>query len=629
MNPDALNPPSKGKRSLEHHLAQGLQRLAQNEEQLRNLSEQALIESRFALYRKSFTPQALADDSLPPPRTYHDIGRLAADEARFVLVGEAGAGKTANLRRLMQTALKAYQANPTTAPVPLWLDLGHGDNPVNTHDLISRHWTIQYSHDLNWQDYRGRLWLFLDGLDEMPPPANEAAARLAALRRFIQATDGLHVTAAARLATYDEALSLNLPVAHLLPLDDERIRAYIHQRLLRDDLWEKMKQRPRLRGMARTPFKLVMLVSVYQHQKETPDNSHDLYQRFISDRLGGNSSGPLEPPARQEILWRKLQRLAYRMSERNKGTAADREWVKRQIGRRDLQAALGLNILVREQSAVRFLHPSMQRYFALPGMIAALQNRFIRPERAAFLLREIASMGEAALPAVPALVYSLQSVYSDVRSEASRALSAVGEKAVPALTHVLGDTDWVVRGEAANILGNIGPGANAAVPALRRALNDEEIAVRLSVATALTKIGHGNLAMPAVAQAARDPRAYIRGAAAAITGRMQASVSGAVPLLLDLLADDSEDVRQEAILALGKLGQAAVNELREMLRASYWAERSTLAGMTGALTDLPEAAVPALVARAEKERVLVTVGVRKALASIQSRPPAGNSQSTG
>jgi hypothetical protein len=110
--------------------------------------------------------------------------RLGADQTRIVLLGEAGAGKTAAMLLLLIDILKHRSAG-SPDPVPIWLTLG-GWNPTTT----LRDWAAT---TLN-RDYpglaapehggpgtavqlirTGRVALFLDGLDEMPPAVQGAA----------------------------------------------------------------------------------------------------------------------------------------------------------------------------------------------------------------------------------------------------------------------------------------------------------------------------------------------------------------------------------------------------------------------------------------------------------------------
>ena len=80
----------------------------------------------------------------------------------------------------------------------------------------------------------------------------------------------------------------------------------------------------------------------------------------------------------------------------------------------------------------------------------------------------------------------------DVRFYAVLTLATMGEKAkpaVPALTKALRDPNVQGRSSAADALGRIGPGAEPAAEALGQALKDGSEEVRLAAVDALGKIG--------------------------------------------------------------------------------------------------------------------------------------------
>lgn len=110
---------------------------------------------------------------------------------------------------------------------------------------------------------------------------------------------------------------------------------------------------------------------------------------------------------------------------------------------------------------------------------------------------ELAMYGQAATPAIPALVEMLKDSESEVRMAAAIALGGIGAEAdmraaVPALVIALQDPSAVVRAEAAMALGQIGLFGSEAAPAvraLRKALEDQDELVRDAAEEALDLIG--------------------------------------------------------------------------------------------------------------------------------------------
>ena len=151
-------------------------------------------------------------------------------------------------------------------------------------------------------------------------------------------------------------------------------------------------------------------------------------------------------------------------------------------------------------------------------LTAGLHNPRIFPGMAAAAL---IGFGEAAIPAVPALIKNLTDPHPDNRWSAAFALASIGpaaEAAVPGLTGSLSDPDEKVRWYAAWAIGEIGPASAPAVSKLIECLNDFDDDVRGYSARALGRIGGG--------------------------------AAGALQALNGLLSDDNAAVREEAAAAV-------------------------------------------------------------------------------
>lgn len=133
----------------------------------------------------------------------HDELYARLPHGRLVLVGGAGAGKTAAMLLLLLAALDrrsgaAGDAERGRVPVPVWLTLGGWDPARGT----LRAWAAErmnldhpslrapaFGPDAAGELLRsGRVALFLDGLDEMPPEA-----RVRALKRIEEEAAGLRL----------------------------------------------------------------------------------------------------------------------------------------------------------------------------------------------------------------------------------------------------------------------------------------------------------------------------------------------------------------------------------------------------------------------------------------------------
>ncbi|MBI4614750.1 MAG: HEAT repeat domain-containing protein [Planctomycetes bacterium] len=164
------------------------------------------------------------------------------------------------------------------------------------------------------------------------------------------------------------------------------------------------------------------------------------------------------------------------------------------------------------------------------------------------------------------LVRGLRSSDPSIRTAAAHGLAKCdSEAAVPVLIQLLGDPDSGVRIAAVHALDDLGPKALAAVPSLLRCLGDDELG--LSAAFALGYLGRENPAI--VLDLIEEAESRLPGADPwALLGLGLTRSRTALPALLDALRHYDEEVRREAVEALGELGIAdgsVLDSLRDSL----------------------------------------------------------------
>lgn len=207
----------------------------------------------------------------------------------------------------------------------------------------------------------------------------------------------------------------------------------------------------------------------------------------------------------------------------------------------------------------------------------------------------IGALGPDALPAMPALVKSLQGGRDADRVHASEALGRLGPTAAVATESLLAALDapsWKVRRAAARALGHLK--VRGAVPRLIQHLeNDPARWVRRAAGESLGEIGEP--ACPALVTLLAHKDTSVRRRATRALGYMGPSAAAAVPVLAKCL--ESREVRAQAAKALGAIGPAA-NGATEALRLvlvarnlPHWTRRRA----ADALGAIGPDAVPALV----------------------------------
>jgi len=220
----------------------------------------------------------------------HDEVYARLPHGRLVLLGGPGAGKTGAMILLVLAALHHRDTVPESrrgqVPVPVWLTLG-GWDPTTT---SLREWAVatlvrdhpylrsrEYGPDAAGELLRGgKVALFLDGLDEMPP-----AVRSKALTRLDQEATSERIVLTSRPDEYRQALAEgrlhNAAVIEVRPVRPRAAADY----LIRDQVGE---QRGRWELVARylqdhpdsvaaraldNPLTLSLARSTYQSQDPT------------------------------------------------------------------------------------------------------------------------------------------------------------------------------------------------------------------------------------------------------------------------------------------------------------------------------------------------------------------------
>jgi HEAT repeat protein len=170
--------------------------------------------------------------------------------------------------------------------------------------------------------------------------------------------------------------------------------------------------------------------------------------------------------------------------------------------------------------------------------------------------------------ALPSLVAALRGRSQQVDQAASALLREIGQPAVPALCSALLDgEDNLKQIRLMRLLAWIDPGAVCAIPPLTRALSSKFLHVRIEAARRLADTGPPpEAALPALMAGLSERSLEARQAMAACLALAGAAAEPAIPFLLPLLADRDGGVRKAAAAALAGIGPPVVPALIELIQ---------------------------------------------------------------
>ncbi|MBZ0285041.1 MAG: HEAT repeat domain-containing protein [Anaerolineae bacterium] len=538
-----------------------------------SLSGNVSITNQFEVLDKAF-PETATGQLV---KTFDDISEVTLDYKRFILVGDPGAGKTTVLRRLVVSLARQYiQSDGHEGLLPFWISLDKHDGPKRDATKLLQYWWHDIynleSDPLTYLNNR-RLFLFFDGLNDGLESFSDKQERIDSLVSFLKAYPDAPIIISSRTHEYLGKLELELPVVRLMPLDDMRIRNLVVKRLGDTEMFEKISENVPLIELARNPYNLTMLIYVYSFQHDLPADLNSLYADFLKYRFKDYSSRHLLH-LKWDQLEQRLQSLAFLMLKTGKGTHADINWVRRQIGNRAISDAVNLGVLVYDARAVRFYHQSLQSFFALPLLSRALQHTNSILDygfgKRLDLIKTISNLGSAAAPAVPALIELLEDPITPIRLAAIEALGEIGELIAPAgpiLANLLDDKDKNIRWAAALALGKLGLPSSSSVALLEQLLRDGNREARKAAADALAKIGDAAApAVPTLINLLDDPNMPIRLAAIEALSKIGDAAAPAVPTLIDFLDDQNPTIRLASATAVGELHKHSVSAFSDLVR---------------------------------------------------------------
>jgi len=310
---------------------------------------------------------------------------------RIAIIGEPGAGKTTQLQKIGDWILQE------TDDIPLWIPLS-AMGTKELRDYLTQDWlqtaiselevTEQHRDDLGQLLETGKVWLLLDGVDEMT--VADALHHIATQMRGVW-LQNVRVVLTCRLNVWEVGKNAldNFDVYRNLDFEyPDEVHQFIDKWFQEEpDLQQRLKDaleqtgKERIRDMAKNPLRLTLLCySWLIRQGELPETKAGLYEWFVDAFYEWNKGKvPHElTSAKRHELNQALGELAGEAIDQNSSRfRLTEKFVTRFLGDAGDEGSL-FNLTLQLgwlnrigvaaenpfESVYAFLHPTFQEYFA-------------------------------------------------------------------------------------------------------------------------------------------------------------------------------------------------------------------------------------------------------------------------
>jgi hypothetical protein len=340
------------------------------------------------------------------------LEEFLAAERRLLVVGGGGSGKTTTMRHLAAQAADRALTDPR-APVPVYVRLNSFDTSEGGLGALLR--LIGVALDLEptqaeseWRSGSRALLFLFDGLNEVARAYRETCTR--ALLTVLQGPHPLHryvVTTRPggpleQVAGYSTEASA-LVILDLLDLRPEQVRRYVAAQGRSDD-YERI--RPHVEGLASSPFLLwaitraldsapsgmavrsrggllrnlidYYIYEVRERGKAAPrptTYNYALVKKPVLARLALRMSGEERTAVPEDLpLWQDVLAHLHEIEQAYEGILELTPEVFMPADRTAaglLDEVVDNGVLIREAGTLRFLHESVQEYFAAVALLKA------------------------------------------------------------------------------------------------------------------------------------------------------------------------------------------------------------------------------------------------------------------
>lgn len=304
---------------------------------------------------------------------------LSRKIAKFVLVGDPGAGKTTTLRRFARDAARKRLENSRLNPLPFLVYLPHWTTQATPQEFIQSHWP--FSTPLDPLLKTGDVLLMMDGLNEMGADG-PLKARL--LREWLRSpsTSPANVIVTSRIEDYDGDLKLgNLPVITIQGLKEEQIRKFVRNYLQEqaDLFFMRVKidsatladQYHTMHSLMQNPYLLSALMIVFQNSPhgDLPRNNGALFRALVRALWKREQERHTLGWIPYEEMESHFAKLAFNVIDHQMPVDFDITYARSVVERDELlRTARSANLIEFTGDKMRFYHQLMLEYFAAIGL---------------------------------------------------------------------------------------------------------------------------------------------------------------------------------------------------------------------------------------------------------------------
>jgi HEAT repeat protein len=527
----------------------------------------------------------------------------ASPSNKISVIGEPGAGKTTLLQRI------AFWILDNTDGLPIWIPLGNLPTPApKLKDYLLNNWledavssvTPKIKAEFEELLTAGRVWLLLDGVDEMVANSGNP---LSFIDNWIPGwCQQLSMVLTCRLNVWEanpHALN-NFQTYRTLEFSQEKVNEFIEacfqdsNPALGSQLQQALNQpgKERIKDLVRNPLRLTLLCSTWHlREGKLPDTKAELYQQYVEEVYRWKKDEFPTTPEEREQLNAKLKELALAAIDKEENRFCLRhKFVEGVLGEIDKDNPTAIETLVElveksqdECIRIQAVHnlgkianDSQNAITTLIELIQNYTNELIRTH-AAQSLGKIAQNSPSAITALIELIDTSQD--ESTRRLAAFSLGSIGEENPTVIASLIklihrSQNESICR-QATGSLQIIAKDNSTAIAAFVNLIHNcqDEFTCRLAAAGLGGVRQHNSTAITTLVELIHTSQhGSLHRQAAFSLGRIGKDNPSAIAALVELIQkSQDESTRWQAAFSLGEIDKdnsIALDALVELIQKS-------------------------------------------------------------